>query len=214
MTPLKKNLKPSFKDCCNAALLVLQSPVSFTVSDPLCPIQNISSQYQSGEHGRAQEATGCLFCSETSCLAKMCIFLLNTQSELESATIEVAVLLALDWPNYSASEKGAVAPVSLSHNDSKRGGIESILQGCWWPEWILMLRNFTASLSASVGRRDPMRSQENPAPLSGPLWPIKDMERAYLKLQHTSPGQTNSLHTPSERPPGTDKYPPIGLRRE
>lgn len=59
-----------------------------------------------------------------------------------------------------------------------------------------------------------MRSQENPAPLSGPLWPIKDMERAYLKLQHTSPGQTNSLRTPSERPPGTDKYPPIGLRRE
>lgn len=45
--------------------------------------------------------------------------------------------------------------------------------------------------SASTG------SEDNSALHKGLLWPIKDMQRAYLKQQHTSPGQTNSLHTPS-----------------
>lgn len=137
-----------------------------------------------------------------------------TQTELGSVKMEFVVSFVLDWLNCSVGEKTSVAWALLSLNQRMWGGTESIQQDCWWSEWILMLRNFTASLSALVGWTDPMQSQENPAPLSGPLWPIKDMERAYLKLQHTSPGQTNSLQTPSERPPGTDKYPPIVLRRE
>lgn len=138
-----------------------------------------------------------------------------TQTELESVKMEFVVLFVfICWLIYSVGEKRSVAWDLLSHNPSMWGGIERIQQGCWWSEWILVLRNFKASLSASVGWTDPMWSQENPAPLSGPLWPIKDMERAYLKLQHTSPGQTNSLQTPSERPPGTDKYSSIRLRRE
>lgn len=40
-------------------------------------------------------------------------------------------------------------------------------------------------------------SEDNPALHKGLLWPIKDMQRAYLKQQHTSPGQTNLWHTPS-----------------
>lgn len=40
-------------------------------------------------------------------------------------------------------------------------------------------------------------SEDSPALHKGLLWPIKDMQRAYLKQQHTSPGQTNLLHTPS-----------------
>lgn len=40
-------------------------------------------------------------------------------------------------------------------------------------------------LSASDGWMDSTLSMENPALLKGPLWPIKDMERAYLKSSST-----------------------------